>query len=397
MINQLSMQPHLMRVVTLVFFILTTWYTQALAAERQNHLLIENNLADVLVEWPQSVTRFALGSCAKERLPQPIWDTIAAQSPELFLFIGDNHYADLWAPEGGEVRMTPVTDPKRFYEAYQTLSDIPEFAAFRQHVPIMATWDDHDYGANDQGKDYPLKQQSQRAFLDFFQFPADSPIHQQAGIYHAKTFGPLGQKVQFIMLDTRYHRDAIDRNPNGSADSKGPFIATQDTSRSMLGEQQWQWLETQLKQPADIRFIISSVQFVAYQHGWETWGNMPHERDRLYALIGNTRANGVIILSGDRHLTEISVDTGQLGATPPYPIWDFTASGMTDKYYPVTEENTFRVGGVYRQSHFGTVDIEWADENHSTQVVLKAIDEQSRVLNTQTIAMSTLRVNKHEQ
>ena len=192
---------------------------------------IENRLNDVVVEWPQSITRFALGSCAKERMPQPIWDTIAAQAPELFLFIGDNQYADKWSPGGGELQSTPVTDPNRFYEAYQTLAEIPEFASFRQQVPLMGVWDDHDYGANDQGKEYAFKAQSQQAFLDFFQFPASSPLHQQAGIYHAKTFGEKGQRVQFIMLDTRYHRDNIDKNPDGQPANKGPYIATQDASR----------------------------------------------------------------------------------------------------------------------------------------------------------------------
>lgn len=388
MTNKLSIQAVLI-LVCLLAVILTAC---AGGGDSVDHESIENTLADVTVEWPQSVRRFALGSCAKERLPQPIWSTIAAQNPELFLFIGDNQYADKWSPDGGELRSTPVTDPNRFYEAYETLASIPEFAAFRQTVPIMAVWDDHDYGANDQGKEYAFKQQSQKAFLDFFQFPLNSPIHQQAGIYHAKVFGKTGQRVQFIMLDTRYHRDPIDENPEGRPENKGPYIATNDASRSMLGEQQWHWLAAQLQQEADIRFIVSSVQVVAFEHSWETWGNMPHERDRLYNLIRDTQANGVIILSGDRHLTEISVDTGQLGANPPYPIWDFTASGMTDEKKDVNEDNSFRVGGVFRQSHFGGVEIEWGQANQATKVILTAIDEQGMVLNQQTVDVSSLQV-----
>lgn len=340
---------------------------------------------------PETLTHFALGSCAKERLPQPIWSQIAKTKPELFLFIGDNQYADVWIQEGDWYRSGPVTDPARFKEAYDTLSGKPEFAAFRAQVPFMGTWDDHDYGANDAGKEYALKDVSQQAFLDFFGFAKDDPIRQQHGIYHARTFGKTGQRVQVIMLDTRYHRDSLDRNPDGRPPNKGPYIPTSDTTRSMLGEQQWQWLQAQLQQPADIRFIVSSVQVVAYEHAWESWGNMPHERDKLYQLIKETNANGVIVLSGDRHLTEISVDNGQLGDSVPYPIWDFTISGMTDKFREVNEHNTYRLGGIFRQSHFGTVTIRW-DADGGPQVDLKAIDDTGKVLNHQVVKVNELKV-----
>ena len=353
-----------------------------------------NRLADVRIKWPKTVTRFAVGSCAKERLPQPIWNTIGAQEPELFLFIGDNQYADRWAPNGRKVQSTPVTDPERFYEAYETLAAIPEFAKFREKVPIMGMWDDHDYGANDQGKEYPLKQHSQLAFLDFFQFPLDSPQYQQEGVYYAKTFGEEGRRIQFIMLDTRYHRDKLDKNPRGKGKNRGPYIATTDTTRSMLGEEQWQWLAEQLAEAAEVRFLISSVQVVAHEHGWETWGNMPHERERLYNLIRDTEANGVIMLSGDRHLTEVSVDSGQLGAKPPYPMWDFTVSGMTDEEKVVTEDNTFRKGDVFRQSHFGTVEIDWGKNQGGAEVILKAINENGDILNFQRVKIAELVVNK---
>ena len=254
---------------------------------------------------------------------------------------------------------------------------------------MLATWDDHDYGANDAGKEFPLKRESQQAFLDFFEFAQDDPIREQEGIYHARTFGEAGQRVQIIMLDTRYHRDPLDRNPNGRPKNKGPYLPTDDTSRTLLGEAQWQWLEEQLKQPADVRFVVSSIQVVAYEHAWETWGNMPHERDRLYQLIADTKANGVIFLTGDRHLTEISVERGQLGHQPPYPLWDFTISGMTQPKSKVNEVNTYRLGGVFRQTHFGTVDIDWTAQD-SPVVTLTVLDENSEVLNQQQVNVADL-------
>jgi alkaline phosphatase D len=38
----------------------------------------------------------------------------------------------------------------------------------------MAVWDDHDYGVNDGGGDFPAKEISRKAFLDFFNEPMAS-------------------------------------------------------------------------------------------------------------------------------------------------------------------------------------------------------------------------------
>jgi len=339
---------------------------------------------------PTTLNQFAFGSCAKERLPQPIWSEVLNTNPQLFLFIGDNQYADVWKWDGKRYQKAPVVDPARFVEAYDMLAAKPGFAKLRETVPLLGTWDDHDYGANDAGKEYPLKAEAQTAFLDFFGFDDDDPIRNQAGIYHSRMVETQGNKVQFVMLDTRYHRDSLTRNPNGRPKGLGPYIPNSDRSTSMLGEDQWQWLAQELKKPADIRFIISSIQVVSYEHSWESWGTMPHERQRLYDLIADTKANGVIFLSGDRHLTEIAVDKGQGGATVPYPIWDFTASGMTDKVRPVDEANQYRVGEPYRGSHFGTITIDWQTEVQDTTITFKAITDKGELIHSQSVTLADL-------
>ena len=118
---------------------------------------------------------------------------------------------------------------------------------------------------------------------------------------------------------------------------------------------------------------------------------MPLERQRLYDLIHHTGAHGVIILSGDRHLTEVSVDRGELGASVPYPIWDLTSSGMTDEIQAVTELNTFRQGDAYRGSHFATIDIAWHENLDETEVIFRAITESGELINEQRIQRVTLK------
>ncbi|WP_084407416.1 alkaline phosphatase D family protein [Aestuariibacter salexigens] len=340
------------------------------------------------VSFPAEVSRIAIGSCAKQHLPQPIWTTIADKEPDLFLFIGDNVYADV--DRHGTWLDGPVLDPQRFSNAYGALANVPEFAAFRQKTPFIGSWDDHDYGLNDGGADYPLKSVSQQAFLDFFGFADDDPVRTQQGIYHARIMGEPGRRVQVIVLDTRFHRTALTRNPAGRPDNKGPYLPNKDDTGTMLGEAQWQWLTEQLKQPAEIRFIISSVQVVAYQHAWETWGNMPHERQRLYDLIASTGAQGVMFISGDRHLMEVSKDTGLAGFTVPYPMWDFTSSGMTDDIKEVNEENRYRVGPVYRGSHFAVIDIDWGESPADTHIRFTGHDASGKQIINTTVALETL-------
>ena len=338
---------------------------------------------------PNSVSSFAFASCAKERKPQPIWNTIKNTQPDLFLFIGDNVYADYWKADGVNLKGSPVTDIKRIDEAYSSLASKEAFSRFRASVPMLAMWDDHDYGANDAGKNYPLKVESQQRFLDFFGFAKDDPIRKQQGVYYSKTLGESGKTVQFIMLDTRYHRDDLLENSDKSKKARR-YIPNPNPEASMLGDAQWAWLESELQKPADIRFIISSIQLVAYEHGYEGWGMFPLERQRFYDLIADTKAEGVVVLSGDRHLTEVSVDNGELGASVPYPIWDLTSSGMTDPIKPVEEKNTFRKGAVYRGSHFATVDIEWAENKDDTSVVFRALTEEGNLINEQRIRLGNL-------
>lgn len=335
---------------------------------------------------------FAFASCARENQPQPIWTEIAKVNPDMFLYIGDNVYADLYEVNG-KLSVQQVTTRARFDEAYAEANSIPEFAAFRKQVPLMlGTWDDHDYGKNDGGKEFVMKKESQQAFLDFFEVAKDAPIRQQEGVYQSRMFNDDGKQVQLIILDTRYHRDAIIKRDDGRPKNKGPYLPVTDKSATILGEQQWSWLAQELEKPADVRFIVTSIQLVAYEHAWEGWGIFPHERDRMYQLITDKQANGVVFLSGDRHLMEISKDEGQLGHRVPYPIWDFTSSGITQDFADVTEDNTFRQGAVVRDTNFGEVVVNWKDNTLESNIVLTARGRNGEVLNQQTILLRDLQM-----
>src|SRR5262245_35686394 len=133
----------------------------------------------------QPLRRIAFGSCAHQERPQPIWETIVATKPDLFLFIGDNIYAD-------------TEDMDLMRKKYTKLTAISGYQKLMKTYPLPSTWNDHDFGANDACANYPKKAESQQIFLDFFGVPKDSPRRKQEGVYHAQTFGPPGKRVQVI-------------------------------------------------------------------------------------------------------------------------------------------------------------------------------------------------------
>jgi alkaline phosphatase D len=328
-----------------------------------------------LLDPAAEIDLIAFGSCARQDREQPVFDEIAAEGADVFLFIGDNTYCDL----GGDV----PENRAEIEQAWQALGAKERWQRFTRSQPVLATWDDHDYGKNDAGVEWALKNDARELFLDFFGERSDSPRRTRDGIYDAITVGPEGRRVQIILLDTRWNRGPLTENPAGRVGGLGPYIAGADTSAAVLGEAQWDWLEERLREPADVRILASSIQVVADEHGWETWGNFPHERERLYRLIDETDAAGVIVISGDRHLMELSRDA-ERGA--PYPIYDFTSSGLNweDKPHTVPEPNARRIAGpaALRQVNYGLIRIRWARERTTIELVGKGPDGEAIIAHT---------------
>jgi len=303
----------------------------------------------------EQVSRIAFGSCYRTEEPSGVWDAIGAWDPEVLMLIGDNVYAD-------------TRDMNVMRQRYRALTELPGFAALRSGCTFLATWDDHDYGENDAGADYPMREESQQIFLDFCGEPKTSPRRERPGVYSARTFGPPGSRLQVILLDTRYFRSPFDARESEEEEAlgrPGKYRPSFDPERTMLGEAQWSWLGERLREPADVRLIASSIQVVAEDHGFEAWAMLPLERSRLFELIRGTNARGVIFLSGDRHKAELSrldparaapdsaVDVG-------YPVLDLTSSSLNAPFPWWNEINRHRVGSEYHEANFGTIEIAWS-------------------------------------
>jgi alkaline phosphatase D len=317
----------------------------------------------------EPLSRIAFGSCANEHRPQPVWQAINELKPQLFIFTGDNIYAD-------------TADPAKLRNSYEQLAAIPGFSALRETCPVIGTWDDHDYGKNDAGEEFEGKQEAKDAFMKFFDTPEDSPLRKRGGVYDAKIYGPEGKRVQVILLDTRWFRGPLKKMTKEelkearakTGKKVGRYLPDEDSDSSMLGEEQWAWLVQELKKPAELRLLVSSIQVVSNEHGWEKWGNLPRERKKLLDVIRDNARN-VVILSGDRHLSEISLLPPETDGGPFYPIYDVTSSGLNQTGL-ADEPNRFRVAGdsVYNQPNFGWIDINWSEEDPAIKLEIRDLD-----------------------
>lgn len=269
-------------------------------------------------------TRFALGSCLWDTGGAPVLDVVMAAKPQAFVWLGDNIYGD-------------TRDMALLASKYKILGDNPRFKALKAMCPQLPIWDDHDYGENNAGTEYPQKVASQKIFQDFWGVPAVDPRRQRAGIYDSRIFGSGERKVQFILLDGRYNRTASKEDVNGT----------------MLGEAQWKWFAEQLAVPSAIKVVCSGIQVVPDEHGFEGWFEFAKEHKRLYDTIKASKAPGVFFVSGDQHWAELSKAPGVLG----YPAYDLTASSL-DRTYPLPV-NSRRVGAATPDPNFGMIVIEW--------------------------------------
>ena len=109
----------------------------------------------------QPIETIAFGSCLKQTRPQPIWGSVLQKKPDIFVLLGDNIYGD-------------TRDMEKLESKWNDFSLISGFKKLRQNSRLLAVWDDHDYGENDAGIEFPKKVESQKIFLDFLKYPGVS-------------------------------------------------------------------------------------------------------------------------------------------------------------------------------------------------------------------------------
>jgi alkaline phosphatase D len=305
-------------------------------------------------------TIIAFGSCNDETKSQEMWKEILTQKPILWIWGGDNVYAD------------DNEDLSNLKARYEKQKSNPDYQRLLKDCQITGTWDDHDYGINDGGKHFGKKRESKKLLLEFLGMDQQNQVWKHEGVYNSITLGKGGQKIKIINLDTRSFRDTIFKvSYVDSMTSKKITYYKKNETGDILGEEQWQWLESELQNSeAQLHIINSSIQVIPIDHRFEKWGNFPLARHRLLELLKSSKRR-VLFISGDRHIAEFSKF-----ALPAVsnPIYEFTSSGMTHTWSKVWEEsNRFREGNLVIQRTFGLIRVDWIGNSPRVTMQIKGL------------------------
>ncbi len=286
----------------------------------------------------QDTIRLGLGSCNKADHDQSYWQTIRDANIDAWVWLGDIVYAD-------------TKNPKKLKKHYSELRCNDYYKQFSKTHDIYGIWDDHDYGDNDGGKDFTIKEKSKTILLKFLKVPKSNAAWNREGAYqaHALSFDANSIKVKLLLLDTRYFRDKLKPNP----DPDVRYIPS--TKAEILGETQWVWLSEQLEEAEeDVILIGSGTQIIPLEHGYEKWADYPSERSRLMDLLRKHTDKRIILISGDRHMAEVSA----LALDSDYFLFELTSSGMTHTWSTVKDEkNNFRIKSMFPVKNFAVIQI----------------------------------------
>lgn len=310
--------------------------------------------------------RIVFASCAQQNEDQSMYDVMLAADPDLVILMGDNVY--------GDVRSNDPSLPE-LKAAYMRLAQSEPFSRLRAKVPVLTVWDDHDYGLNDAGADFKHREAAERLFDFVWAIPESDPRRARPGVYGSWMLGPEGAQMQIIMLDTRYFRSPLKATDEMGAPGKERYLPDNDSGKTMLGDEQWAWLEGELKKPAKHRLLVSSIQVVAEGHGWEAWRLLPAERERLVRLLRETGATNTLILSGDRHLGGFykrETDGITLNEVTSSSINLPAARWRAESGETRVEPGPYRLGDPVYDANFGLIEV--AEDGDTFTVTLRGRD-----------------------
>lgn len=263
--------------------------------------------------------KFVVASCMDDTIEQgDIWQQLVQLDPDVIFLIGDNSYT---THNINSNHPTPADLWRRHAETRNRLN------LFRNErlYPVIAVWDDHDYGYNNGGKEYRYKEQSLAIFKAFF-IGSSLNNFQLAGLGLASKTKFYG--VEFFLLDNRTFRTLGTNEP-----------------QFHFGDLQSRWLTTNLTGKGHA-FVISGDQFFGAYHRFESFqGNHSRRFPQFLKQLKGMNRKKVVFLSGDRHLSEaMKIPRSFLG----YPTYEFTSSPIHAKVYPspwAKQPNPLQVAG----------------------------------------------------
>jgi len=229
---------------------------------------------------------FVFSACVRDKYtPHNVFEIISELSPTFVALLGDQMYADF----DGDINAGPAASVLAALRAKYNRNFDEYFQTMSSHIPVVAIWDDHDYGQDNSDSTYGYKTETKKVFKE--SFPTYPFRVEDGGLYYEFTIA----EVDIFVLDARWYR-----SPMQDSDIEG---------KTMLGEEQLLWLLNGLKQStAPFKLVFSSVSLNDYggdtssgRLGFDSWMGYKFERNRVFSFIEENQIQGVLVFSGDQH------------------------------------------------------------------------------------------------
>ena len=332
-----------------------------------------------LWQWRKPIPDFSFltGSCSYTNEPvfdrpgtpygkdSSIFEPMARENAAFMLWLGDAWYTrevDYFSEWG------------LWYRASHDRA-VPVMQNFLKSMPQFAIWDDHDYGPNDIGKNYILKETSREIWKKYWCNPSNGENGQ--GTYTMTTWGD----ADIFMLDDRWWRsadrmkDSIDGFPN--------------PEKEMLGQQQMEWLKNSLLYSyATFKIITVGSQVLNPVSPFDKWKDFPAEYDEFMKFLKEYKINGVVFLTGDRHHSEI-IKVERPGT---YPLYDITVSPLTSSTHvfgSAEKNNPYRVLGIDQKQNYGKFS--FSGPRNDRKMTVEYVGVKGEKLGTWTLSEKELK------
>lgn len=287
-----------------------------------------------------------------------VFDSIRAEKPLFFVHLGDLNYAN--------INSKVIAD---HVETYRGVLNAPRQGELYRSVPLVYTWDDHDYcgdasdGQSKGRKAARLAYQRCVPHYTLVEGEGDVPIYQ----------GFTVGRIRFLLTDTRSERSKR--------------ILPDTAAKSILGARQKQWLKDELRAGKD-RFPlvvwISSVPWLGDPKknpvDTDGWFSYSTERAEIGSFIQKQGIRNILMLSADAHMLAIDDGSNNRGAngTGGFPV--FQASPLDRTNSKKGKPFAFSHGLFdFDDGQFGLVTIN--DDGRATvQVVLRGRQMQNELV-----------------
>ncbi len=315
----------------IVFIFLFSFYIHTVAGADFN----------IVINTDDKTLDIAFGSCSDQSKPMKHWGIINKYNPNVLVLMGDNVYGDFIDKEAINLK-----------NAYKKLGLDKGYKKLASETLILPMWDDHDYGKNDAGKEWKHKAKAEELFLDFFNIKTNDIRRKREGLYASWMIRNNFNNVKLILLDTRTFKDNFEKKHRFS---NKKYKISYDKKKTILGVKQWIWLEKELLEKADLYIIVSSIQVISKDHGWESWNKLFQEREKLLKMISKTNGK-VFLISGDRHFSGIYSEKLENKNS----LVEFSSSSLNKTRTGSKERERTLVSKIVDKNNFGMLKINYS-------------------------------------